>query len=95
MLNALKIKDCLESDNLNREEFEDLKEKVISMLSSDNNEEYIHTISNLALLNDSDNSALSNSTFDVKRTKIIKMDQSGKYIPFCTKMVFLKYYSDA
>ena len=90
-----KIKDCLESDNLNREEFEDLKEKVISMLSSDNNEEYIHTISNLALLNDSDNSALSNSTFDVKRTKIIKMDQSGKYIPFCTKMVFLKYYSDA
>ena len=44
-------------------------------------------------INNSDNAALSNSTFDVKRNKIIEMDQNGLYIPFCTKMVFLKYYT--
>ncbi len=49
----------------------------------------------MALLNTADNSALTNSTFDVKRNKIIEMDQHGKYIPFCTKMVFLKYYTES
>ena len=34
-----------------------------------------------------------NSTFDVKRNAIIEMDKKGQYIPFCTKMVFLKYYT--
>ena len=37
--------------------------------------------------------ALNNSTFDVKRNAIIEMDKAGQYIPFCTKMVFLKYYT--
>ena len=37
--------------------------------------------------------ALNNSTFDVKRNDIIQMDKKGQYIPFCTKMVFLKYYT--
>ena len=48
---------------------------------------------NLALLNTADNAALNNSTFDVKRNDIIQMDKKGQYIPFCTKMVFLKYYT--
>lgn len=47
----------------------------------------------LALLNTADNAALNNSTFDVKRNDIIQMDKKGQYIPFCTKMVFLKYYT--
>lgn len=50
-------------------------------------------IRNLALLNTADNAALNNSTFDVKRNDIIQMDKKGQYIPFCTKMVFLKYYT--
>ena len=45
------------------------------------------------MLNTSDNAALNNSTFDVKRNVIIDMDKKGQYIPFCTKMVFLKYYT--
>ena len=28
-----------------------------------------------------------------KRNEIIKMDKKGQFIPFCTKMVFLKYYT--
>jgi hypothetical protein len=44
-------------------------------------------------LNTTDNAALNNSTFDVKRNVIVDMDKKGQYIPFCTKMVFLKYYT--
>lgn len=54
---------------------------------------HMHSIANLALLNTADNAALNNSTFDVKRNDIIQMDKRGQYIPFCTKMVFLKYYT--
>lgn len=53
----------------------------------------MHTLDNLALLSCSDNAALSNSVFAVKRDKIIEMDKNGQFIPHCTKMVFLKYYS--
>lgn len=80
-------------ERLERLEFEDLQQKVIQKLSSQGNTEYMHSIANLALLNMSDNAALNNSTFDVKRNAIIEMDKKGQFIPFCTKMVFLKYYT--
>jgi hypothetical protein len=67
--------------------------QVLNILSAKGNNEYLHSISNLALLNVEDNAALSNSTFDVKRNRIIEMDKEGQYIPFCTRMVFLKYYT--
>lgn len=65
----------------------------LTTLSVSGNTEYMHSIANLALLNTADNAALNNSTFDVKRNDIIQMDKKGQYIPFCTKMVFLKYYT--
>lgn len=54
----------------------------------------LDSIDNLALLDVSSNSILSNSFFDVKRRKIIEMDRMGKSIPVCSRNVFLKYYSD-
>ena len=78
---------------MRREEFEETREKVVQALSVKGSVEYMHSISNLALLNTSDNAVLSNSTFDVKRNLIIEMDKKGQYIPFCTKMVYLKYYT--
>jgi len=45
------------------------------------------------LLGQSENSALNNSTFDVKRNKIIEMDKTSDYIPVATRRVFLKYYT--
>jgi uncharacterized protein with ParB-like and HNH nuclease domain len=78
---------------LERTEFDALQQRVIELLSVQGNAEYLHSISNLALLRSDDNAALNNSTFDVKRNLIIKMDKEGQYIPFCTKMVFLKYYT--
>lgn len=81
------------SNVFNKEKFNELKGKIERIYSNDNRIYSIHSISNLALLNVSDNSALNNSTFDVKRNAIIKMIKEGKYIPYCTQMVFLKFYT--
>ncbi|MBO4897713.1 MAG: DUF262 domain-containing protein [Clostridia bacterium] len=84
---------AIDKPKLERDEFESIQEKVIGILSLQGNREYLHSIANLALLNTSNNAALNNSTFDVKRNSIVDMDKAGQYIPFCTKMVFLKYYT--
>jgi len=74
--------------------FNDLSDRVIGMLSKrGESNEYVHSLSNMALLQCSANSALNNSLFDVKRRQITEMDAKGQYIPYCTKMVFMKYYS--
>lgn len=88
-----KMKAAVEKTKLEREEFDALQAEVVQILSAEGSLEYMHSIANLALLNSSDNAALNNSTFDVKRNRIVEMDKQGQYIPFCTKMVFLKYYT--
>ncbi len=87
------MQNAIEKPKLERSEFDDLQQKVVEVLSIKGNTEYLHSIGNMALLNSTDNAALNNSTFDVKRNVIIEMDKNGQYIPFCTKMVFLKYYT--
>lgn len=87
------MRDAIEKEKLDRAEFDDLQQKVVALLSVRGNVEYMHSISNLALLKSDNNAALNNSTFDVKRNLIVDMDKDGQYIPFCTKMVFLKYYT--
>jgi hypothetical protein len=77
-----------------KEQFEPLQQKVVEVLSPKGEDsEYIHLLSNMALLSSDQNSAVSNYTFDAKRNLILEKDKNGSYIPFCTKMVFLKYYS--
>ena len=80
---------------LERGEFDVLQQRVVEFLTEKGSAEYMHSISNLALLRSDDNAALNNSAFDVKRRKLIEMDKKGQYIPFCTKMVFLKYYTES
>lgn len=53
----------------------------------------IHNISNMALLSSKVNSSISNSVFEVKRQLILEKDANGEYIPYCTRLVFLKYYN--
>ncbi len=55
----------------------------------------LHGIGNLALLDRADNLLLGNAGFDVKRRQIITLDRAGRFIPVCTRHVFLKYYSPA
>ena len=87
------MKAAMSNEKLERAEFDIIQQKVTELLSVKGNTEYLHSIANMALLNTSDNAALNNSTFDVKRNVIVDMDKNGQYIPFCTKMVFLKYYT--
>ncbi|MBO6219779.1 MAG: DUF262 domain-containing protein [Treponema sp.] len=82
------------NDKTNKGEiFNPLFEIIVGKLSENGETEEIHTIDNMALLSANDNSALNNSTFDVKRNKIIEMDKTIDYIPVCTRRVFLKYYT--
>lgn len=87
--------DASSNDSLSRQDFDSLQQEVVGLLSEKGHSEYLHSIANLALLSSGANTALSNSTFDVKRTEIIKMDKKGAFIPFCTRMVFLKYYTSS
>lgn len=82
-----------------RDRFSDVQAKTIAFFTGkdgdDGMDDYRDCISNMALLDSSQNAALSNYVFDVKRDIIKDYDRDGRYIPFCTKMVFFKYYSPA
>lgn len=76
-----------------RDEFNAVAPAVINILSDGDDKSQMHTLSNMALLTVGENATLNNSTFDVKRMKIIDMDKAGDYIPICTRNIFMKYYS--
>ena len=76
-----------------RDEFSAVSVDVVNFLSDGDDKTQMHSLSNMALLTVGENAALNNSTFDVKRNKILEMDKDGDYIPICTKNVFMKYYS--
>ncbi|MEN6569630.1 MAG: DUF262 domain-containing protein [Rikenellaceae bacterium] len=87
------ISEAVNDEKLTGDRFSALFDRVTTILSEDGSIEYTHSLSNLALLRQSDNSALNNSKFDVKRNKILEMDKASDYIPVCTRRVFLKYYT--
>ena len=82
-------------EKLTWERFVNLSERIIDCFSENGNRsmDEMHGLGNLALLGQSDNSALNNSVFEVKRRELIKFDKLGRYIPLCTRRVFLRYYS--
>lgn len=86
------ITKMLKSDVIDLDLFIELQEEIFKKYSKDDNVN-IHSIDNMALLATSDNSALNNNIFPIKRDKIIELDEKGSFIPICTKNVFLKYYS--
>ena len=78
-----------------RDEFNAVAPAVIDILTDGDDKSQMHTLSNMALLTVGENAALNNSTFDVKRMKVIAMDKAGEYVPTCTRNVFMKYYSSS
>ncbi len=52
-----------------------------------------NSIGNLTLLDLVTNRGYGNAIFPIKRKTIIALDRVGKFVPLCTKNVFLKYYS--
>ena len=74
-------------------QFSDLYEKIVGKVS-DGNIINKNSVGNLTLLDSQTNRAYKNSLFPTKRRFIIERDKDGKFIPPCTKNVFLKYYQE-
>lgn len=84
------IDDLLGKSTLDKEEFDQVQQKVFQLLG----EPDVHTIENMALLTANDNSALSNGVFPQKRRRVMELEREGSFIPIATRNVFLKYYND-
>ena len=91
LLNA--IEKMEQQNSIVKAQFDELQKQIFSQLSNETGGDYLDSLANMALLNVGNNAALNNSVFEVKRRKIIEMDKAGAYIPYCTKMVFFKYYT--
>lgn len=83
--------EILPDNEIDLEEFNDIRVTVNDLFGS----APMHDLSNLALLSSTDNSALNNSIFPVKRNLIIELEKKGRFIPPCTRNAFLKFYSPA
>jgi uncharacterized protein with ParB-like and HNH nuclease domain len=91
-----KMKEMKEQDEIDDEAFEKIEDEVYEKIEKHfefENDENVHLIKNLCLLDKATNSQLNNSVFDVKREKIKKREIDGNYIPVCTRNVFLKAYT--
>ncbi|MCM1141374.1 MAG: DUF262 domain-containing protein, partial [Muribaculum sp.] len=82
------------TDDDNREVFKEIADKFTELIESLPGASglYQDAMGNMALLSKNDNSTLNNSTFDVKRRKIIEM-LSTNFVPIATERVFLKAIS--
>lgn len=67
--------------------------KLLTDDSAPDDDMLVHGLGNMTLLSISENAALNNTMFEVKRRKIIEMDKGGKYIPICIRRLFLGYYT--
>jgi len=90
---AMEELDSGRSGGFTGERFNALSMRILQLLNTDGLVD--HSIRNLALLSSNDNSRLNSSVFEVKRQMILELDRAGKYVPPCTRNVFLKYYADA
>lgn len=87
-----RIATALAEDVLTDGDFRTLEQQILAHFPYESGDE-VNSIANLALLQGSDNSALSNAVFAVKRDLILSCDRTGSYIPVGTRNVFLKYYT--
>jgi hypothetical protein len=89
-LTISKITHCLAQERLDGTTFAELHAATVPLFGFGNTD---HSIRNLALLSCRDNSELNNAVFEAKRQIILDRDRHGKYVPICTRHVFLKYYA--
>jgi len=75
------------------EVFDPLYEKILVLFNEATEAKVEHGISNLTLLDERTNRSYKNSVFAVKRQRVLKLDQSGIFVPLCTRNVFLKCYN--
>jgi hypothetical protein len=79
--------------NATNELFDPLYDRVIAYFKENTAEAADNSIANLALLDEYTNKSYKNAVFAVKRQRLLQLDQSGIFVPLCTRNVFLKCYS--
>jgi len=84
---ALSQKDAVNAD------FDTLYKRVLEVFKESDEENVDHGIANLTLLDQSTNRSYKNAVFAIKRQRLLSLDQSGIFVPLCTRNVFLKCYS--
>lgn len=91
---------ALETDEILRDieklestKFKDLSERIVDAFSTNFDHAEENALGNLALLSRSDNSSIGASIFLGKRQEILEKIANGRFVPFCTRRVFLKYYT--
>ena len=90
------MEEIRQQDEIDNDIFNNIENEVYEAIEKRfefGNDENVHLVKNLCLLDKATNSQLSNSVFDVKREKIKKRELEGYYIPVCTRNVFLKAYT--
>lgn len=75
------------------EAFEVLYKKLLAFFHENDEAPTDHGICNLTLLDKGTNRSYKNAVFAVKRKALLALDQSGIFVPLCTRNVFLKCYS--
>lgn len=91
---ALETDEILQDiEKLDGSRFTNLSERIVNAFSTrfDHSEE--HSLGNLALLSKRDNSSIGASIFLGKRKEILDKISNGRFVPFCTRRVFLKHYT--
>ena len=88
----VQLQEFKHKEDIDVDEFNSLKERFIEAFESESTK---HELDNMTLLSSPDNTRLNNAIFPVKRDRIIQMEREGKFIPPCTRNVFLKIYSKA
>ncbi|WP_447782415.1 DUF262 domain-containing protein [Pseudomonas plecoglossicida] len=73
--------------------FEVLYNKLLAFFQEKDETPTDHGIYNLTLLDKGTNRSYKNAVFAVKRKALLTLDQSGIFVPLCTRNVFLKCYS--
>ena len=85
------IKQSKKADS--NEAFEALYKKLLAFFQENDEAPTDNGISNLTLLDKATNRSYKNAVFAVKRKAVLALDQSGIFVPLCTRNVFLKCYS--
>ncbi len=88
----IKINQFINADDA-KVDFKAIRDELIQLAGEDATDESMKNgIGNLTLLNADINRSYGNALFPTKRRIIIEKDNEGKFIPICTKHVFLKYF---
>jgi hypothetical protein len=86
-------KHLLQAENHDSAAFAEFFVSVQARYHPHQDPEVDNSLGNLTLLDRSTNRGYGNAIFPIKRKTIVERDREGRFIPLCTRNVFLKYYS--